>query len=354
MSARKTTLELEKIITEDYLSGHNSYKLGQKYGLCEETIRNIVRRNGGKIRSVSQSRKVYSINENYFQIIDTEEKAYFLGLLFADGYIETNNKSFELGLSGEEEYSLLERFKQAINYNGKIAKRKKIKPSHKQSYRISITSDQFCKNLIDKGCVNNKSLILQFPEPNDVPFVLMNHFLRGYLDGDGSISFKTDKSLSVGIVTSTSFANGFRDYLGKYMGVSCGVYLNKNNNELSSEIKIEGLNAMKFLNILYENSSIYLKRKHENFLKYCESLKYRLTKEFVYYNRDESFVRSVCKELGIPYNEDYIYGCSKDVRQTVVESYKNGVKIESIQKTLNIGTRLLYKILRLNNVSLRT
>ncbi len=55
------------------------------------TIRDILVKNGVEMRSNKQNSRKYSVNDDYFSIIDTEEKAYWLGFIFADGYISNKN-----------------------------------------------------------------------------------------------------------------------------------------------------------------------------------------------------------------------------------------------------------------------
>ena len=117
-----------------------------------------------------------------FEKIDTEEKAYWLGFLYADGSVGSKEDKIELGLA-EKDLKHIEKFKTFMNINNKISYREKTK-----SYRMSFRSAKCKQDLIDKGCIPKKSLILDFPNENQVPKELQRHFIRGYFDGDGSIS----------------------------------------------------------------------------------------------------------------------------------------------------------------------
>ena len=59
--------------------------------------------------------------------------------------------------------------------------------------RFSIRNAQLHDSLIKQGCVPNKSLILTFPDINVVSEDLVRHFIRGYFDGDGCLSFNKNK-----------------------------------------------------------------------------------------------------------------------------------------------------------------
>lgn len=166
----------------------------------EETIQKIIelRKSGkgvteiGKILNIDRvavSRNLKKLGydtsrnpliKNIFHIIDTEEKAYWLGFLYADGYVSKYNQ-IEVSLSLEDEEHLI-KLKQFINTNTNI-----IKDEHR--CRLLFCSKELANDLAQLGCVNNKSLILQFPTEQQVPQELIRHFLRGYVDGDGCLCY---------------------------------------------------------------------------------------------------------------------------------------------------------------------
>lgn len=92
-----------------------------------------------------------------FETIDTEEKAYWLGFLYADGSVGSNDDRIELGLA-ERDFHHIEKFRNFIGINNKISYREKTK-----SYRYAFKSQNCKQDLINKGCVPRKSLILKYP-----------------------------------------------------------------------------------------------------------------------------------------------------------------------------------------------
>jgi hypothetical protein len=173
----------------------------------------------------------YYYNENYFTQIDTEEKAYWLGFLYADGYIEPIYRKQKIkamraviGLQ-EADRNHLEKFLIHIESNAPITQNITIL-NHKNYYsnRVRINNTKMCKDLIKLGCVNNKSLILKFPNDDIIPKHLIRHFIRGYFDGDGCVYYKEGekidnrnkkkykyKRLMVSIVGTESFLNSLID-----------------------------------------------------------------------------------------------------------------------------------------------
>lgn len=118
---------------------------------------------------------------DFFKEINTKEKAYYLGFLYADGYITQDCKSLVLALSKKDTQEL-EKFCDIIGVN-----RLKIKNrTHKQgsqSISIKIYSPEFVKHIINHGCVNAKSKIIRLPNLKTKEIMLS--FIMGYYDGDG-------------------------------------------------------------------------------------------------------------------------------------------------------------------------
>lgn len=206
-----------------------------------------------------------------FEKIDTEEKAYWLGFLYADGSVGSKEDKIELGLA-EKDLKHIEKFKTFMNINNKISYREKTK-----SYRMSFRSAQCKQDLINKGCVPKKSLILNFPNENQVPKYLIRHFIRGYFDGDGWFT-NTEKCFQVGIIGTENFINGFLDSIEN---------IDKKNKIFDVHIEdgakryVFGAynDVLNFLNWIYKDSNIYLDRKYASYLDFIKNgSKYHKTK----------------------------------------------------------------------------
>jgi FKBP-type peptidyl-prolyl cis-trans isomerase SlpA len=153
-------------ISKDYLLGMSYQKLSEKYNICTWSIRNALKKQNIK----SRIRK-YNCDENYFEKIDTFEKAYWLGLLFADGYVrkrkQFNGKHKQGGIVGislknGDEY-LLNKFINDLKSNYSLTKQ--IKDDFLSS-KLEINSSKMVDDLIKLGCVPKKSLILLPPKIN--------------------------------------------------------------------------------------------------------------------------------------------------------------------------------------------
>lgn len=198
-----------------------------------------------------------------FEIIDTEEKAYWLGFLYADGSVGSKEDKIELGLA-EKDLKHIEKFRDFMKISNKISYRESTK-----SYRMSFRSSKCKQDLINKGCVPKKSLILKFPTQEQVPKHLIKHFVRGYFDGDGWFT-NTTECFQVGIIGTLDFIQGFLDAIEN---------INK-NNKIFTVHRVNGAkryvfgayqDVLNFLNWIYKDSSIYLDRKYEHYLDFINN-----------------------------------------------------------------------------------
>ena len=148
----KFTKEQEKEITLRYINGEKSTDLSKEFNCAYATILNIVKRNGGQSKSNSEAHTIYHCNDNYFSIIDSEDKAYFLGLLYSDGCIHDSQSRFLISLQEEDKY-ILELFKEKIKYTGYLY----LRPSeiHKNQYSLEITSKKL-KDDLKEASFGNK------------------------------------------------------------------------------------------------------------------------------------------------------------------------------------------------------
>ena len=124
----------------------------------------------------------HKINSNFFEKIDTPEKAYVFGFFCADGYNSgySNLEFYQL----EENKDILEKIQAALDTDY-LLQSKVQKTNGKVLWKLSINSKKMCSDLTRLGAVKNKSLILEFPQ--FITPKLLSHFIRGYFDGDGCI-----------------------------------------------------------------------------------------------------------------------------------------------------------------------
>ena len=246
-------------------------KLADKYGINRKTIVKYLKERGIEITNTHGK---VPFKEDSFDIIDTEEKAYWLGFLYADGYISSKENRIGLQLAVKD-IDHLQKFNTFLNYSKGMT----ISDSHQfgskdkfnskgeliQMVRTVITNEHMWKALYNLGCVPNKSLILTFPDKSLFKEEsLIKHFIRGYVDGDGTLGVyphsKTNPKLeaSLLIVGTKPFLEGVQNYLGVK-----GFLMQKPNcSEYTYRLGYSTKKAEQVADILYKDASIYLTRKY--------------------------------------------------------------------------------------------
>lgn len=228
-----------------------------------------------KVESLKNYRK-YFFKENYFECIDTEEKAYWLGFLYADGCVFKTTIRLNLSL---KDIDVLKKFAESIQCTKEIEVGTQNSFGTEVEYaRLSIYSIKMVTDLIDKGCIPKKSLILQFPNNNQVPKELLPHFIRGYFDGDGGFSYnKTGKQYTMNFCGTLDFLSGIKEFFNVNNPIAHDKrHLDKNIYSLH----IGGnLNVLSKGNMMYENAHIFLLRKMEIYKKLKSLYNEELIKE---------------------------------------------------------------------------
>lgn len=216
----------------------------------------------------------YYVNIDYFNKIDNEWKAYWLGFLYADGCNDTSNNCVRLKLQKRDKLQII-KFKNSLqsDANLKVIKSNRHTLNGREirsgeQVEINICGKKLSEDLSRLGCVRNKTYILQFPNNDILPDFLMRHFIRGYFDGDGWVSVNIDRKIMyVGFVGMQCFIEPLKDYLVNKLNIE-NVTIRRRKNRESKAVEISWssiLDCEKLFNYLYNNCNIYLERK---FLKF--------------------------------------------------------------------------------------
>ena len=258
--------EEEKEIIDNYLSGKSLTFLSKQFNCSTDPIKRILKKYHVKLRHFSEQKFIqskYLCDHNYFKEIDTHEKAYFLGLLMADGCVNKKNNTTTLALH-KKDVDVLEIFKLALNSNA-------VFYDEKGCYSFRIHSPMIKKDLINLGCVPAKSLILDFPELKN-KFIWS--FILGYFDGDGCACLTKEglyTRLSISIVSANPFISKLSDFLKNEGIKSLNIKKLNQTSETNSTLEIRNTNdCMLFYTKAYENASFWMgrkRRKIEDFLK---------------------------------------------------------------------------------------
>ena len=178
-------LDLEDIIKLYLEDEKTPTEIGKMYGVAASTVVRRLRKAQVDIRSISQAQQKWTVDEDFFKNIDSPSKAYWLGMMYSDGYVCSNLRDFGITLPTKDR-NHVEKFARAIKYTGKIEDFSQEGPFGLSYYsRIVPASRVSCLNLISHGCTPKKTFSLV--EPVGLPRDLVRHFIRGVVDGEGEI-----------------------------------------------------------------------------------------------------------------------------------------------------------------------
>lgn len=175
--------EKERVL-KMYSEGMIATKIAKIINFSRETVFRILEQNGVELRPKTLSYKKYNLNREYFQVIDTPLKAYFLGLMYADGCISKD--TFSIALQDGDEY-ILEFLAKELKYDGPLANRNP-KPNRKRMVVFITTDILFGRILRKHGMFDRKTSKIGFPHEYIKPEYYWP-FLLGLGDGDGCVSY---------------------------------------------------------------------------------------------------------------------------------------------------------------------
>lgn len=253
--------EIPNIVTE-YINGKSIKEIHSQTGYGLKQINYILIAYGVLRVRTPKIKK----DESVFEVIDTQEKAYWLGFLYADGYVNESNSNIELTIKQKEH---LEAFKKFLKTDSKVNKRQIIFNGKEHfAYRITICSKKLVKDLVKLGCYQNKSLTLDFPSEKQVPKELLRHFIRGYFDGDGSISCstKTERNYyTLWFCGTEQFLIALQENITSELDFNkTKLYYDKRSNVVG--YSLSGKKRLKKIyNYIYQDASVYLKCKKNKF-----------------------------------------------------------------------------------------
>lgn len=248
---------IDKYVNENY----TLKKLGTEFGCSYATIRNLLNKHHIDSRGNKQG---YPRDEFYFNKIDTPEKAYWLGFLYADGCVHATGSEISLQLIDKEHCEKLKMALGAVNHKITTVHDKRFENA-KTLYGFSIRDKQLHGDLIKWGCVPQKTdKISKIP---NIPRDLVSHFIRGYFDGDGSLHYlQGTNNFRIAFL-------GTKDFLADIQKeIQTNVSISKNNGNVYM-IQIAGrYHVERVLNYLYQDSEekTRLDRKYQKYLECLE------------------------------------------------------------------------------------
>lgn len=244
--------EIQKIIEIYQIGDISCAKIGEQYGVAESTIVRILKNNGIEIRRHWGN----TFDENYFDIINSSNKAYLLGFLYADGCINKNN-SVSIVVH-QKDVEILEMFQKELHANNNI-RNVKSKPH----VRIDFCSKYLCDSLKQIGCGHNKTFHLSFP---DIPPEFTYDFIRGFMDGDGCISI-TNRGKYKYISLSFTGTLEMLEMLKSIFKVDNPITFYRNSYALHIGKEVD---VLRILRNIYCDAELYMTRKFNKYKEFCD------------------------------------------------------------------------------------
>lgn len=276
---KKIQITDEPKIVEMYQQGMSAPKIAEQFGVEHTLILRYLEKNGIDRRSAEECHRIYPIREDFFDVIDAQEKAYFLGFLYADGGNNKEANFVRIDLARKDK-DILEKLSSLIYLENplqhiKNQDRKKEYKGQEVVYYTSyfnINSKHICHKLEELGCPATKSLIITFPKWLIDP-ELQRHFIRGYYDGDGGVSLTDIKTRSAHtkLISTIEFCQSMAKIIEAQTKIQFGKPYNDVENKNVYTIRLAGNRKIAhFLNWLYKDSIIHLDRKYKLYKELLE------------------------------------------------------------------------------------
>ena len=259
--------EKNKIVEYYYNNKNVSMdNISKEINISRRAVRRVLREKGINTRLKNR----YLLNDNYFNEIDTEAKAYILGFIYADGFV--GDEKYNNIVISINDYDILQWMAKEIEFTGTIRNTKKGGfENSKSGYSLNFSSKIMANRLREIGLYPNKSLTIS--ELPKISNELMRHFVRGYFDGDGSILLSHNSSYyrNGNIVKKYIYPTYNFSILGtenflKSIAKEANFNYAKIRDTKTKEIKSLNICAKKefdnIFNYLYLNSTIKLERKY--------------------------------------------------------------------------------------------
>lgn len=270
--------DLEKQIIDLYNSGLGADTIGKQLEINRNKVYSVLRKFEIPRRDNKTKGRRYNHNHDYFEIINTEHKAYWLGFMYADGFVNSNKahpNGFGLSIS-EVDKSHLEKFKADIEATNPINTYVQNSGYSNNSVycRLLMTSEKTKIDLVNKGVLEHKTDIIKFPTAEQVPESLIHHFVRGYFDGDGCLSYtntETNKNYyKAKILGTDDFLDGINDLLIKNNIANIKHYFKRKEEQTVSSMELNETQSLNLLNWLYQDATISLDRKYNRYCELCK------------------------------------------------------------------------------------
>lgn len=230
-----------RVLMNEYPSGVPVDEIAAKVGVSTHAIYRKARE-----LSLERDSRKFRVNDDIFDEW-SEETAYWVGFIAADGYLREDRKEIVVCLSIKDRDYLLQ-----LN-NIVQPERPLIVDEARGRVTCTINSDAIYDRLVSIGLTPRKTHTLEFPT---VPSNYERAFIRGYFDGDGSVYMRGDGLRGVNILGTRPFLLELQPKVpaplrGPRRRSQCNIFI----------VSAVGKKANQFHSWLYENAAVFIRRK---------------------------------------------------------------------------------------------
>jgi lambda repressor-like predicted transcriptional regulator/Mor family transcriptional regulator len=261
----------EQVICERYLGGESTGTLSADYKVTRHTIWRVLKRNGVEIRPVKETGSKYHCDHEFFDVIDSEEKAYWLGFIAADGNVREDRLAISLAPIDQEH---LYRLKYSLKSTHPVSEYTSYSKYHERDTTtavLNIGSAKLARGLAAHGVHPRKTLTVAWP--THLEEHLLRHYLRGIVDGDGSlwartspnaITGKLETSYGFSLTSNSTLLTGCQEYLIRSCQLGrTKLYHKKGTNPDIVTLRYGGRRQVeRIFRLMYDDASIFLLRKY--------------------------------------------------------------------------------------------
>lgn len=263
---KRMTPELERYIIQEYKNGNSASEILDKIEIFKttKTIYDVLKKYDISTRDSDRSRDP-NLKTDYFEVIDSQEKAYALGLMISDGWVSKGdrNKSPQIAFSLlEEDKYLVSWMKEQWNSKNKIniIHKDDLKPP---MYRIMVSSQKMYRDLDALGIDVMKSYVSILPIIDES---LYSHLIRGIFDGDGCVHLnKTSKKLNIRLYGTQCLIGQINLWLSQNIGITYQKPSGRKNTSFAYAHWSSDEDIQIFYDFIYANANTFMNRKRKTF-----------------------------------------------------------------------------------------
>ncbi len=250
--ATRIPLPEEEIVTLYRVGGLTEREIGGRYGVTRMPIKRVLRTHGVGMRP-SHRRPIYQWDKTFFDAIDTEAKAYWLGFLAADGSVADRGvKGMVVTLSlHDRDRTHIERFCADIGCTAPI------RDAGQNCSRVALSGPDLAKALIRQGVTPRKTFTHHWP---NLAGDSLRHYLRGYFDGDGTVGLSS-RNAHMSVIGTPEFIGEWQAHIAGTVGRK-GCVMRPKNSPNMAIATYSGIPQCRAIHTyLYGGATVYLSRK---------------------------------------------------------------------------------------------